>query len=164
MLILGIYCRRFFALAEDWSGFDTTDYVLGRNSDDFTTTTSYDDNLWDLSSDASVDSDDGLLLVDSPDCASWSSSLGRRDEMCRIKKPSVEVRPLGRTKDAPLVPPEGNYELCLPDLMGYARNLVFCDSGSAADRHPSPTPGAFDLINCTPCTCSLTLFSWFKLC
>lgn len=161
LLTLCVYCKNYFSYAEDWSGFDPTDYILDENSDLLTTATADGNDLWDLSSTTSIDSNNDLLLVDLPACASLTSSLGRRDGgICTNEKPdedtdkksSFEVRPLGRTKDAPLFPIDSNYELCLPDLTGYKRNMVFCDSGFAADRHPTLKTGIFDIVNCTPCT------------
>ena len=156
MLILCVYCKKFFAYEQDWSDFDSTD-VLGENSDLFSTATIYDNDLWDTSSTTSVDSDDDLLFVSSRDCGSSASPLGRRasetctNEQTDDKKPSLEIRPLRRTKDAPLLPVNSNYDICLPDLMGYSRNFAMCDSGLETDRHPTSEPGVFDLTNCDLC-------------
>lgn len=157
-LTLCIYCRRCFVNGQDWSAFDSTEGALGGNSDLILPDTSYDNDFWDSSSPFSVSSDDDLLLVDSSACGSLSSPLGRRggetcpNETPPIQKPIIELRPLGTTNDPRLLPMKSNYYLCLPDLMGYSRNYVICDSGSDDDRHSTSEPGIFDLTNCDICT------------
>lgn len=158
MLIFCVCCKKCFAYAQSWSDFDSTDVVLDENSDLFSTTTLYDNDIWDISSTTFGDSEDDSLFASSRDCGSSASPLGRRagetctDEQTDNKKPSVEIRPLERTNDAPLLPAKSNYYICSPEKMGYSRNFAMCDSGLENDRHPTLEPGVFDLTNCDICT------------
>lgn len=151
-----IHSADCFAFAQAWSDFDLYEDVLGGSSNLFTSEPPYENDLWGLSSIPS-NSDDSLLLVDSNSCDSSLSPLGRRaGETCTnetppVDKPSIEVRPLGTTKDAPLLPTKSNYYLCLPDLLGYSRNFAMCDSGEES-RLPTDMPGVFDLSNADICT------------
>lgn len=89
-------------------------------------------------------------------CSTSTDPLGRRGISCKNtdEKPDIEIRPLGRTKDDPLLPSllNGNPELCDIEVMGMTRTVVMCDSGLVIDRLPQPSPDTFDLENCTPCT------------
>lgn len=91
-------------------------------------------------------------------CSSTTDPLGRRGEACtnmkniRVenKAPDIEVRPLGRTQDRPLLPPELNRKICYSALAG-DRGKPVCDSGEPSDRILSPLQMVFALYDCTPC-------------
>ena len=149
-LTICIYYGNYFAYAQDLLAFDSNDDALDAT---------YDNDFWNLTSPTtSADTDEDLFLVDSSACASSLNPLGRRaGESCtdqqtaEKKRPFVEIRPLGQTKDAPLLPLRINPDICAPDYVGRSRLLVFCDSGVEIDRHLTEIPGVFDLINATPC-------------
>jgi hypothetical protein len=99
---------------------------------------------------------EGLLdwneAIGASDCSSSSGILGRRDKTCPVDdRPLYEVRPLGRTKDRPLLPLDYEDQICLREFYGYQVSLM-CDSGLPHDRHPTSDPDRFDLTNCVPCT------------
>lgn len=126
-----------------------------------------DEDLWELDSINNIDAGETYFLdtsIASDACSSPSNQLSRRGEICTDKKPDevkpvIQVRPLGRTNDAPLKPVEYNYEICPVETYGYNRNLVVCDSGDSNDIHPNFNSGNFDLDNCTPCMYRLIPFS-----
>lgn len=159
-LTLCIYCRKCFAYVDDSSDFSLTDDLTLDTYDLFTSASPYDNDLWDLSSTPFVDldDDDDPLLDELSACALLPSPLARRGgETCTnekpptVEKPIIEIRPLGRTKDAPLLPKQPNYNICMPDMMGYDRRFVVCDSGFELDRRLTSTLGVFDLTNCDIC-------------
>lgn len=133
-----------------------------------------DDNLWSSDATDFIDSaaaGDGLIFDDyattiaSTACSpSSSNSLKRRGDgvLCSIQKPDdvkgqnhpdVEIRPLGTTKDQPLLFPVFNYEICDAQIMGISRAFAACDSGREEDRKPTIDAGVYVLEHCTPCKC-----------
>lgn len=157
-LTLCIYPTNCCAYEQDWSDFNPNDDVLGENLDLFTSAAPSESDLWDISPVSSINSGDELFLVDSNPCDSLLNPLRRRaGETCTNPKssvdvPGIQIRPLGTTKDTPLLPTKSNYYLCLPDLLGYSRNFAMCDSGFDSDIHDTSTLGVFDLSNCDICT------------
>lgn len=161
-----IYYAKIFTYAqEDLLDFDSTDDDLFSGG-----ATYHKNDFWDSASPlTSADPDDNnlsdLFLIDSSSaCTSSLSSrpLGRRagGQTCtnqqqtatdEKKRPFFEIRPLGTTKDAPLFPLQEKFEICSLQGVGYRRQLIFCDSGSDTDRHPTSIPQVFDIINATPC-------------
>lgn len=132
-----------------------------------------ENDFWDLDSISYIDAEETYLLdtsIASDACSSPLNPLGRRGESCTDEKPDnevkpvIQVRPLGRTEDAPLKPLQYNFELCPVESYGHNRNLPVCDSGDSGDIHPREDSGNFDLDNCSPCMFTLTSFSSFLSC
>ena len=144
---------------------DDAGYEFNEDSNSESTRDIFDDDLWGLDSTDQIDAANGLAmnnLFASNPCSLSISPLGRRSESCTNTEQgqelepeppdmSVEVRPLGKTKDSPLLPFQHHPELCPFDLMTYSRVYVMCDSGKPTDLYSSPIPGSTDLGNCTPC-------------
>lgn len=147
---------------------DDVDYAFNEDSDSDSKPKRddlFDDELWGLGPTDQIDAANEVAWdysIASTPCSLSTSLLRRRSESCTDTKQepepeleppdmSVEVRPLGKTEDSPLLPLQYHFELCPYDLMTYGRQYVMCDSGKPTDLYPSPIPGSTDLSNCTPC-------------
>jgi hypothetical protein len=112
-----------------------------------------------------IDVGDGFTLDESfasSDCSSDDVQLFDKREgptrYCPNHRPDVEIRPLGITKDPPLVPVFPNLELCPSYIYGEFRYAA-CDSGVESHRHLWILPDIHFLDECTPCTFNRLILS-----
>lgn len=172
LLILLAFTVKYFAKAADLFDDETDiDSSLDGLFDSGSNIDLLDDNLWYIGSTNPTVADDGLFSDDTIASNACSSSSGnplgrrRRSLLCPDKTNDIEVRPLGETKDAPLIPVQYNLQICSKFTMGTFRTRVACDSGRDADRFPTSDAGIFVLHRCTPCKgwcipCYAFLHSW----
>lgn len=104
-----------------------------------------------------IDVGDGFTAEDlfaSSGCSSDDvQMLNKREgptKQCPNNRPDVEIRPLGITKDPPLVPVFPNLELCPSYIYGKFKYAA-CDSGVADKSRLWILPDIYFLDECTPC-------------
>lgn len=117
--------------------------------------------IFDPSSTETIDSDNQLAFDETtnmPECSSPTSRRSRGIQYCPASRPDIQIRPLPKTDDLPLLFSPKNLEICPQDLYTSWRPFPMCDSGLTDERRIRAFPDIYDLINCTPCKLYLGLF------